>query len=317
MKKQVYAIYAVLIAVMAAGILTGTSLAEDRPVEVKASVDEDLIVVGGRIKLDLTVINASGMQISFPEKPSNLGEFSLIKSIPVRSRLGRTADNKRIYVMSIYTTGTHVIPPVHIKYRAEGSDEWNTVLSPQIPVEVRSLLVGDETDIMDLKGIISFASALVKVVVISAGVLILAAFVFFLWRKRLREGEDEKNMALSAHEIAYDELQLLKSMNLPEQGRIKEYYTRLSDIIRHYLENRFAYRVPEMTTEEFMETLNKSDKVSDEHKKLLKDFLSHCDMVKFAKYGPTPVEIIDSFRSAENLVDQTKMEEEDLGENEE
>jgi len=42
----------------------------------------------------------------------------------------------------------------------------------------------------------------------------------------------------------------------------------------------------------------------------LKDFLSQCDMVKFAKYGPTQLEMLDSFSSAERLVDQTKLVEE-------
>ena len=50
-----------------------------------------------------------------------------------------------------------------------------------------------------------------------------------------------------------------------------------------------------------------------EHKELLKEFLSHCDMVKFAKYGPTPLEMLDTFSSAEDLVEQTReIEEEEV-----
>jgi hypothetical protein len=34
-------------------------------------------------------------------------------------------------------------------------------------------------------------------------------------------------------------------------------------------------------------------------------------MVKFAKYGPTPLEVLDSFGSAEKLVDQTRPSEQE------
>ncbi|MFC1480537.1 hypothetical protein ACFL5Y_03735 [Candidatus Omnitrophota bacterium] len=102
-------------------------------------------------------------------------------------------------------------------------------------------------------------------------------------------------------------------MDLPGQGRIKEYYVRLSDIVRHYLEDRFSFRAPEMTTEEFMERVKNSSEMLKKHKELLGDFLSHCDMVKFAKYGPTSLEMLDSFQSAERLVDQTRIREEEAG----
>jgi hypothetical protein len=110
-----------------------------------------------------------------------------------------------------------------------------------------------------------------------------------------------------AHEIAYEELAKLKAMDLPAKGMIKEYYIRLSDIARRYIENRFSYRAPEMTTEEFLNYIKISGELGPEHRDLLKNFLTQCDMVKFAKYGPTPLEILDSFKLAEKFVDQTKL----------
>jgi hypothetical protein len=65
-----------------------------------------------------------------------------------------------------------------------------------------------------------------------------------------------------------------------------------------------------MTTEEFLEAVKGSSELEQEHKEILKDFLSRCDMVKFAKYGPTPIEILDAFKAAERLIEQTREEEE-------
>jgi len=129
---------------------------------------------------------------------------------------------------------------------------------------------------------------------------------------RGREREVPQIPPRPAHEIAYEQLKELKRMDLPGQGRIKEYYTILSDIIRHYLENRFLLRAPEMTTEEFIQEAGRSPKIGAEQKKLLKEFLSHCDMVKFAKYGPTLLEMLDSYREAENFIDQTRLVEKEI-----
>ncbi|MEA3306109.1 MAG: hypothetical protein U9R52_04770, partial [Candidatus Omnitrophota bacterium] len=109
-----------------------------------------------------------------------------------------------------------------------------------------------------------------------------------------------------AHRLAYEALRELEKKNYIKQGKIKKYYIELSDIARHYLENRFNIKAPEMTTEEFLLKAKEAKELGSEHKNLLKGFLSHCDSVKFAKYGPSEKEISSSFESAKILIDQTK-----------
>jgi len=111
-----------------------------------------------------------------------------------------------------------------------------------------------------------------------------------------------------AHEIAYKQLEALRQKDLIRQNRIKEYYSEISDIIRHYLENRFLLKAPEMTTEEFLFYVRDYGQLVAEHKTLLKEFLLACDLVKFAKYAPSAKEINVIFVSAKKFVDQTKEE---------
>ncbi len=96
-------------------------------------------------------------------------------------------------------------------------------------------------------------------------------------------------------------------MDLISKGRIKEYYYRLSNIVRHYIENRFNLMAPERTTEEFLAEMMVTGKLTEDHKELVGNFLEHCDMVKFAAYGPDSREIENSFNSAKKLVDETKV----------
>ena len=76
-----------------------------------------------------------------------------------------------------------------------------------------------------------------------------------------------------AHEIALAQLERLKMQYQIRSGKIKEYYVQISGIIRHYLENRFKLRAPEMTTEEFLIHVRDYSQFADGHKALLKEFL--------------------------------------------
>ncbi len=108
-------------------------------------------------------------------------------------------------------------------------------------------------------------------------------------------------------EIAYENLEKLRAERLIESGQIKEYYIRLSDIVRRYIEDRFSVHAPDMTTEEFLFSLKDHVALTDAQKSFLKDFMSHCDMIKFARHTATASEMQQSFDLAKRLVDETKV----------
>ncbi|MBN2064005.1 MAG: hypothetical protein JW745_04305, partial [Sedimentisphaerales bacterium] len=108
-----------------------------------------------------------------------------------------------------------------------------------------------------------------------------------------------------AHEIALERLNALIAENLLESGRVKEFYEKLSYIIRLYIEHRYALKAPERTTEEFLQEATNSCELPDIFKDKLREFLMHCDMVKFAKYAPTPDETKRSVDLARNFIEST------------
>ena len=61
--------------------------------------------------------------------------------------------------------------------------------------------------------------------------------------------------AMSADEKAFSLLDKLTRENLLKQGLYKEYYSRLSDILREYLEERFEYSAMDRTTQEISRAL--------------------------------------------------------------
>lgn len=140
-------------------------------------------------------------------------------------------------------------------------------------------------------------------------IILAAAVLFYLIRflvKRFRKPKAEITAVKPSWKVAFEHLEDLKSQDLPSRGMFKEYYTLLSGIVRKYIEDRFKVKAPEMTTQEFLSHLKTSYDFSVENKKMLKYFLNSCDMVKFAKYGPTLNETEGSFDSAKNFIDETK-----------
>ena len=59
-------------------------------------------------------------------------------------------------------------------------------------------------------------------------------------------------------------------------------------MLRHYIEDRFGLRAPEQTTEEFLAELRQKHVFGERQKDLLRAFLEHCDLVKFAELQTEP-----------------------------
>jgi hypothetical protein len=86
----------------------------------------------------------------------------------------------------------------------------------------------------------------------------------------------------------------------------KPFCIAVSDATRAYLEERFSFRAPERTTEEFLYELQSTDLLVNDQKESLGNFLASCDLVKFAKYEPREPELRELHGSALKLVEETE-----------
>ena len=93
----------------------------------------------------------------------------------------------------------------------------------------------------------------------------------------------------------------------------KPFVIAVSDTARTYLEERFEFRAPERTTEEFLRELSGTDLLLPEQKDSLGRFLGSCDLVKFAKYEPRETELRELHGSAWRLVEETEPTDSGIG----
>lgn len=91
------------------------------------------------------------------------------------------------------------------------------------------------------------------------------------------------------YEQAIKKLNKLKDQKLPEKGKTKEYYTKLTDILRRYLHKEFGIRTVEKTSQEILEEVSKEDTISN-YKDVLRTLFETSDFVKFAKVNPSETE---------------------------
>lgn len=138
--------------------------------------------------------------------------------------------------------------------------------------------------------------------------VVAAGLLYFLIRfflPKIRHKEIEATPSKSSWEIAYERLAALAEEKLPQKGKANEFFTRLSLIVRHYMEDRFSIQAPEMTTEEFLASLKRAQELTDKHKGALREFCNFSDMVKFARYSASVPEMEEGFSLAKRLVDET------------
>lgn len=147
---------------------------------------------------------------------------------------------------------------------------------------------------------------------VALGVLLLAFLLYkYLTRERAEEEEEEPEVILPPSVIALGKLEDLQGAELWQQGEVKEYQSRLTYVLREYLEGRYDIQALESTTSQINEDLRKAE-VSETQRNKLKELLQVADLVKFAKAEPPESFHARVLEESFAFVKETKMSEEEF-----
>jgi len=141
-------------------------------------------------------------------------------------------------------------------------------------------------------------------------ILVLWAVAYYLYL-RLRDNKPiiariKIVKRLLPHQKAMKEIEQIKADKMVASEDQKEYYTKLTDTLRKYIEERYGFSAMEMTSSEIIARLTSSgDQQSlDELRRL---FMT-ADLVKFAKYSTMINENDANLVNAIDFINQTKQE---------
>ena len=288
---------------------------ERGPITVHVRADKATMTIAETVLLELEAAIEPVYEVRMPKVDKVLESFGIVDW----DNLGNKLDpNDRVvstyrYRLEPFLSGTYPIPAFTFEFYDSNSPEEKKyeLTTEPVDIEVTSLLgeqraelkIDDIEDVLEMPRPKSYAWVWVLgVVAVAAGV----GLWLYLRGKRVRE---LVRIFRPAHEIAYERLRALVKEDLVGTGRIKEFYERISDILRHYIEQSFSLRAPESTTEEFLAELANTDVLPTGEKQRLGEFLQLCDLVKFAKHNPTTQQIQETFDLVKDFVEKTKSDE--------
>lgn len=281
--------------------------ASDAEVIVTSSVDRSTITIGDRIHYKIDIAYPEKTQLEVPGIGIHLGEFE-VKDYhieePKKQKDGRIHAVYE-YVISTFTTGDYTIPPVPINYKTpEGIS--SQVFTDKIDIKVESVKVSETGDIKDIRSPVKIKGGLdwwwwALIIAVIGGVLGFGIFYWYKYKTKIKITPPPR----PPYKIAIEELEKLLLLNLIEQGRFREFYFLISEIIRRYLGGRFLFNAIDFTTFELLEKLPDLD-ISKELTASIEKFCRDSDLVKFADYIPQDSENAEIVNLAKEILEISK-----------
>jgi hypothetical protein len=288
--------------------------ASAQDVNVKSAFDSARIFIGDQIRFTVTIEKPAGVKLILPALKDTLIKNIEIVSGPVvdSTSLGGRIKIIQRYLVTSFDSGRYQVPPVFAEIKNDNG--LKRFYSDYSVLEVMRVRIAPPDTISKIFDIVKPYRAPVTVGEILPWVLILTLIAALVWLairyiRKLRSTGKEPEIILNpdpAHIIALRELEKLRDEKLWQSGEIKKYYTRLTEVLRQYLENRFRVYSLELTTGETLDALVKTGFKRDGAYSQLKSILTSADLVKFAKYNPEPSENDSVFQESWDFVLATR-----------
>ena len=277
-------------------------------VQASLVADRTELTVGDVVALTLEVTHPAGYQVIVPQLDSLWGDFEVQDQSPVETTTNEdgTATTRQRIEVTLFNVGEFETPALALTLRDGAGQVIEESVAP-LALSVVPTLAEDDSELRDIKpqAGLDVAAAWPWI----AGGLAMAALVAALawWVIRRRRGESLDRMADNrpAWQVAYDTLATIAALDLPAQGRFKEHYTLVTDVLRAYLEGQFQLRVFERTTSELRPILSQSE-LQVEHARRFLQLFAESDLVKFAKATPDTAAAGQLIDQARQLVDLTR-----------
>lgn len=296
-------------------LLAFASVSFSQNVTVTSSFDSANIYIGDQIKYTITVNQPANLHLTLPVFKDSLMKNIEILSGPVFDSLKSgdgTLNITEEYLITSFDSGFYQVPPVYAELKNE--EGIKRFYSDYAQLNVMRVKIAPADSTAKIYDIISPYRAPLTIGEIIPWVLIAALLAALIWTgirlikkfRKKKTGEEEVIIIEPAHIIAFRELEKLRGDQVWQKGEIKLYYTRLTEILRQYLENRYNVFSLELTTAETLDALVKTGFKKDTSYSQLKTILTGADLVKFAKHNPDPAENETHFQNSWNFVQATK-----------
>ncbi len=278
---------------------------------VSAAIDSTTLFIGDQTDMHLTATLGAGEQVEWPQYGETLiPEIEIVHRTPVDTATlsdGRVQMSQSLTLTSFKDSLFYIAPQAFV---ADGDTILSEPLSLNVvqPFEVDTALA--ITDIKDIQKAPIWWWGIFRWVLLGLGIALLGVGMFFLVRYILRHRkgyipEAAPKQLRPAEEVALEKLNEIKAEKIWQDGKVKEYHTELTDVIREYISRRYEVSSTEKTSDETLSALKPLMKDQKDLFERLRRMLSLADLVKFAKWTATPDENENALRTAYDFVEET------------
>ncbi|MBR1878690.1 MAG: hypothetical protein IJ814_06785 [Paludibacteraceae bacterium] len=288
---------------------------------VSASIDSTTLMIGDQTDLHLQVTHDRQEQVEWPQFGETLQEgLEIVDRTIVDTTIlsdGRVQLNQYLTLTSFQDSLFSVNPIAFVS----GNDSFFTnpmALNVIQPFEVDTTLA--ITDIKDIEKAPIWWWGIIRWILLAIAVIgvFVGAYYGVMWYRKHRKPEEtpvDPELLRPAEEVALEKLDAIREAKIWKDGRVKEYQTELTDVVREYISRRFDVQSTEKTSDETLQELKPilsgsqpSDLSIQDGKALydrLKKMLQTADLVKFAKWHTTPDENETALNTAYEFVKET------------
>lgn len=280
-------------------------------------LDTAILAIGDQTHLRISLPLPKGKEAIFPDFKDSIGNSLEIirKTVDTLKQLNGGNIIVHDYLVTSFDTGHIYIPPFEVGIKENGFN--STIKTDTAHMYVATPVVDMKKGIFDIKppATLPFkfweiiphlktTGVILLIILLVAGIL----YYFLIYRKRKKQQEGEKIEDTRPADVkAIEALLGLKEKELWQQGRIKIYYSELTDIIRHYLDERYQLQTMESTSNEIIKNLRNQD-IEKEDRDNLATLFQHADIAKFAKGTPEAYENDKSWNDTRQFIENTKLE---------
>jgi len=261
-------------------------------VVARLSVDTNKILIGQPVQVILQVSQPKNVQINWPLIVDSMGKLEILKIFPLDTMLVEDPNvllRSQTFQVTSFDSGLYKIPEVYFDYKHNNSDKTFSTYTDPIFIEVFTVPVDTTLDIRDIQPIMPAPADLTWLLWVLIGYhLLMLLIAFVVWKSRKKTSEEKEEIVapvvlIPPHITAIDALKALESEKLWQERKMKLYFTRLTDILRVYIDEKWRVGAQELTTDEiihhgFLALIDPSCKMD------LERILRLADLVKFAKW---------------------------------
>ncbi len=286
-------------------------------ISVETLLDTNIITIGDHVDLRYNIEKRKDVKLQLPDFSDTLvngieviGE-PVIDSSEIDDMLWQISVSLKI---TSFDTGIYCIPPHPIIF--SDKDYSDTLLSRAAYLKVQGVALDTTNTVRDIKGPAKVPVTFVEILLYLIPLLILTALGYFLYIYfRRKKANEPMFKPLRPEEPAYitalRELDKIKAQKLWQQKQVKDYYTRVTHVIRWYIEKRFSIEALELTSDEILKHI-RLEKLDNINYINLESLLNLADLVKFAKGEPDPEENIAHLDNAYDFIKKSKEENQEI-----